>query len=92
MGAILLKNIVVEGVASDVLLEGGLIGRIVPSGEQIVLPEDVEVVDCEGKTLMPGFINMHTHAGMTLMRGAGEDMPLHDWLDKIWTLEKDLDE
>ena len=92
MRAILLKNIVVEGVASDVLLEGGLIGRIVPSGEQIVLPEDVEVVDCEGKTLMPGFINMHTHAGMTLMRGAGEDMPLHDWLDKIWTLEKDLDE
>ena len=92
MGAILLKNIVAEGVLSDVLLDGGLIRRIVPVGELFDLPEKVEQVDCQGKTLMPGFINMHTHAGMTLMRGAGEDMPLHDWLDKIWELEKNLDE
>ena len=92
MGVILLKNIVVEGVLSDVLLKDGLIGRIVSSGAYLVLPEDVEVVECEGKTLMPGLINMHTHAGMALMRGVGEDIPFHEWIDRIWVLEKNLDE
>ena len=87
-----MKNILAEGTVSDVLLDGGLICRIVPSGDQIALPEKVEVVECEGKALMPGLINMHTHAGMALMRGVGEDAPLHEWLDKIWLLEKNLDE
>ena len=92
MGAILLKNIVAEGVVSDVLIRDGLIGRIVPAGEHMALSEEVEVVECEGKTLMPGLINMHTHAGMALMRGVGEDIPFHEWIDRIWLLEKNLDE
>ena len=41
--------------------------------------------------VMPGLINAHTHAAMTLLRGAGEDMPLETWLRKcIWPLEKQL--
>jgi 5-methylthioadenosine/S-adenosylhomocysteine deaminase len=40
---------------------------------------------------MPGLVNMHTHAGMALMRGIGEDISFHEWLDRIWELEKDLD-
>lgn len=92
MGSILLKNIVAEGVVSDVLIKDGLIGRIVPAGEQMCLPEEVEVVECDGKTLMPGLINMHTHAGMALMRGVGEDIPFHEWIDRIWILEKNLDD
>ena len=37
---------------------------------------------------MPGLINCHTHAAMNLLRGAADDMPLHDWLQKrIWPLE-----
>ena len=92
MGAILLKNIVSEGVLSDILLDGGLIVKIVPAGESVALPEDTEVVDCTCKTLMPGLINMHTHAGMALMRGVGEDIPFHEWLDRIWVLEENLDE
>ena len=41
--------------------------------------------------VMPGLINGHTHAAMTLLRGAGEDMPLESWLRTcIWPLEKQL--
>ena len=92
MGAILLKNIVNDGKASDVLIEDGLIARIALSGENFDIPSGTEVVDCSGKALMPGLVNMHTHAGMSLMRGVGEDIPFHEWLDRIWVLEKGLDE
>lgn len=41
--------------------------------------------------LIPGLINAHGHAAMTLLRGVGEDMLLEPWLrDRIWPLEKDL--
>ena len=92
MGAILLKNIMKDGVASDVLIEGGRMAKIALSGESFDIPSGTEVVDCTGKALMPGLINMHTHAGMSLMRGVGEDIPFHEWLDRIWVLEKGLDE
>lgn len=92
MGAILLKNIKVDGSVSDVLLDGGLIAGIVSAGEPVAVPDGAEVVECHGNTLMPGLVNMHTHAGMALMRGVGEDVSFHEWLDRIWELEKDLDE
>ncbi len=42
---------------------------------------------------VPGFVNAHTHAAMTLFRGYAEDMPLMEWLEKkIWPLEKKLKE
>lgn len=92
MGTILLKNIVNDGEASDVLIEDGRIAKVALSGESFDIPSDTEVVDCTGKALMPGLVNMHTHAGMSLMRGVGEDIPFHEWLDRIWILEKGLDE
>ena len=92
MRAILLKNIVNDGKASDILIEDGHIVRIALSGESFDIPSGTEVVDCSGKALMPGLVNMHTHAGMSLMRGVGEDIPFHEWLDRIWALEEGLDE
>ena len=92
MGAILLKNIELEGVATDVLIEDNLIAKVVPSDNQTVVPEGAEVVDCTGKAVFPSFINMHTHAGMSLMKGIGEDMSFHQWIDRIWQVEKHLDE
>ena len=39
--------------------------------------------------LIPGLINSHTHASMTLMRGIADDLPLMDWLQNhIWPLEQ----
>jgi 5-methylthioadenosine/S-adenosylhomocysteine deaminase len=39
-----------------------------------------ETVDCKGCVLMPGLINAHTHAPMTLLRGLADDLRLDVWL------------
>ena len=39
-----------------------------------------EVFDCQGKVLMPGLINAHTHVPMTLLRGLADDLRLDVWL------------
>ena len=92
MGKILLKNILLEGIISDIHIEGNLITNVLPSESQPVVSADTEVVDCAGKAAFPAFINMHTHAGMALMKGIGEDMAFHEWLDKIWQVEENIDD
>ncbi len=94
MGAIILKNISVSGSRKDILIDKGLIKKIEPASSSAgwEIAGDVEIMDCTGKAAVPGFINMHTHASMTLMRGIGEDMLFHDWLDKIWKIESNIDE
>lgn len=93
MSEILLKNIEVEGLRSDVLIRDGKIASVLPSdNENLVDTDAVETVDCTGKTAVPGFVNMHTHAGMSMMRGIGEDMAFHSWLEKIWEVESKIDE
>ncbi len=93
MGAILLKDITLEGSRKDILICKGLISKIEPSGSRAdwELAGDVEIMDCSGKVALPGFINMHTHSPMSLMRGLGEDMLFHEWLDSIWKAEENLD-
>jgi 5-methylthioadenosine/S-adenosylhomocysteine deaminase len=50
------------------------------------------VINAEGKVLMPGLVNTHTHLSMTLMRGLADDLPLDVWLNKhIWPLEAHLE-
>ncbi len=95
MGAILLKNIVLDGQVSDVFIDGGIIRGIVRAGEPVPggdMVSGVEVVDCSGKAAVPGFVNMHTHAAMSLMRGVGEDLVFSDWIDRIWDVESKIDE
>ena len=87
---ILLKGITVDGQIVDVAIGGGTIEKIVPSGESCL--EANEIVDCAGKVAVPGFVNMHTHAGMSMMKGIGEDIAFHEWIDKIWQVETKLDE
>ena len=92
MGAILLKNITSEGSRKDILIREGLISRIESSGScaDWDLAGDIEIMDCSGKVAVPGFINMHTHSPMSLMRGLGEDMLFQQWLDKIWKAEESI--
>ena len=87
---ILLKDIVVNGKKCDMLIEGNRIARIVEAGS--LSADGAELMCCKGKVAIPGFINMHTHAGMSLMRGIGEDIAFHEWLAKVWEAEKNLDE
>jgi 5-methylthioadenosine/S-adenosylhomocysteine deaminase len=50
-----------------------------------------DVLDAAGMALLPGLVNGHTHAAMTLMRGYGDDLPLMTWLqDRIWPTEAKL--
>lgn len=92
MGAVLLKNIEAEGVATNILIEGNHISKVVPADVEVFVPEDAEVVDCTGKAVLPGFVNMHTHAGMAMMRGVGEDIAFHEWIDRIWQVESKIDD
>lgn len=49
---------------------------------------DCRCVDCRGKVLMPGLINTHCHAAMTLQRSYADDISLMSWLnDYIWPFE-----
>jgi 5-methylthioadenosine/S-adenosylhomocysteine deaminase len=50
--------------------------------EQGIMKEHTadEVIDCVGKVLIPGLINAHTHAPMTLLRGLADDRRLDVWL------------
>lgn len=92
MSSLLLKNIEVAGNLSDILIVDERIASVVPAGEgNEAFPAD-EVVDCTGKAATPGFVNMHTHAGMAMMRGIGEDIAFHEWLDRIWKVESNIDE
>lgn len=50
-----------------------------------------QIIDGRGKIALPGLVNCHTHAGMTLLRGYADDLPLNKWLnDKIWPYEAGL--
>ena len=45
-------------------------------------------IDCRGRLVMPGLVNTHCHAGMTLQRSYADDIPLMSWLnDYIWPFE-----
>ena len=51
------------------------------------------IIDCSDKIVIPGLINLHTHAAMTLFRGYADDLPLMEWLEKkIWPAEAKLTE
>ena len=91
MGKILLKDIVTEGIVSDILIDGNLIAEVSSAGAREVSEGGVHIVDCNGKTAVPGFVNMHTHAGMSMMRGIGEDIAFHEWIDRIWQVESKID-
>lgn len=47
-----------------------------------------KVIKAEGKAVLPGLINTHGHAAMSLLRGFADDLPLKEWLEtKVWPME-----
>lgn len=66
-------------------------GVVVESAEHVVVQPGDEHLDAGGDVLLPGLVNGHTHAAMTLFRGHGGDRPLMDWLENwIWPVEAKL--
>jgi 5-methylthioadenosine/S-adenosylhomocysteine deaminase len=51
-----------------------------------------KTIDAKGGLILPGLINGHTHAAMTLFRGLADDLPLMDWLNHyIFPVESRMD-
>ncbi|WP_461866370.1 amidohydrolase family protein [Thermococcus sp.] len=76
-----------EVLQADILIENN---RIVKVAKEISEAADT-VIDAKGRVISPGFINLHTHSPMGLLRGLADDLPLMDWLEKyIWPREAKL--
>jgi 5-methylthioadenosine/S-adenosylhomocysteine deaminase len=72
----------------SVAVKAGQIAAVLPRGEaqSVVGAEHVELPHC---ALMPGLINLHCHAAMSLLRGYADDLPLMTWLQQyIWPTER----
>ena len=62
---------------TDILINNNIIEKIEDN-----INENVEkVIDANNKVVMPGLINTHTHAGMSIFRGYKDDKNLMDWLE-----------
>ncbi|MBP8310183.1 MAG: TRZ/ATZ family hydrolase [Burkholderiaceae bacterium] len=74
-----------------VAIEGDRIVAVMPAPQARQAWPDAPVTELPGHLLVPGFVNLHTHVPMTLLRGAGDDLPLERWLrERIWPLEAAL--
>ena len=83
-------NGTLDGERVRMRVEDGAIARL---GPRIEPREGDEVIDADGMAIVPGLVNGHTHAAMTLFRGYGADLPLMRWLQEaIWPVEAHLDE
>lgn len=64
-------------------------GRICELGPEVAPAAGDELIEAGGMALVPGLVNAHTHAAMTLFRGLADDLPLMEWLiEHIWPVEK----
>ena len=77
---------------NDVLIDGDRIALVVPEIPQKLLYMADEIVDAFGKIVMPGLINAHTHAYMSLFRNYADDLEFFDWLDKVQQVEDYMNE
>ena len=92
---LLIETSWIAAVDPDVVLKNHAVavhqGRIVallPAGEARSRFKPAQRVMLEEHILIPGLVNLHTHAAMSLMRGLADDLPLMDWLQKrIWPAE-----
>ena len=80
------SNLVLE--QHTVVIHQGSIVEILPIQEARARYLATKTIALTEHLLIPGLINLHTHAGMTLMRGLADDIPLMPWLQNhIWPAE-----
>ena len=71
-----------------IVINNGIIKAILPISEAHSQFQAQETITLHDHALIPGLINLHTHAAMSLMRGLADDLPLMDWLNNhIWPTE-----
>jgi len=93
-----LKNFDILTSANSSLIEGGSvlvrddkIDKVIPDITEEEFISADRTIDGHGKLLLPGFVNSHSHLGMTIFRGYADDMELDTWLNEwIWPAEENL--
>ncbi len=69
-------------------ISDGRIVALLPDDEALQRFRPRQTIDLPGQVVLPGMINLHTHAAMTLLRGYADDLPLMRWLsERIWPAE-----
>ena len=72
----------------SIVVQGGRIVAVLPSPEAKRQFQAAETIELANHALIPGLVNAHTHAAMSLFRGLADDLPLMDWLQKhVWPAE-----
>ena len=61
-------------------ISGQNISAVGSQNEVLEEYQSESMLDCQGKVLMPGLVNAHTHVPMTLLRGLADDLRLDVWL------------
>lgn len=93
--SILIRNVKIVALSEENRepFQGGILIEkdVISSIGQCLNTQADEVIDGQGMVALPGFVNAHTHAAMTLFRGYADDLTLDVWLkEKIWPLEAKL--
>jgi 5-methylthioadenosine/S-adenosylhomocysteine deaminase len=90
--ALLITNVAVNGKPVDIFIDDSETIAGIGENERKKHKGEAEfIIDGDGAIALPGLVNTHTHAAMTLLRGYADDMILQDWLtQKIWPLEAHL--
>jgi 5-methylthioadenosine/S-adenosylhomocysteine deaminase len=71
-----------------VAVHEGRILALLPEAAALEAFEPANLVRLERHVLIPGLVNLHTHAAMALLRGLADDLPLMAWLqDHVWPAE-----
>ena len=72
----------------EIAVHGDRIGAVGERGAAAGDFRPDRIIDLPQHVIMPGLINTHTHAAMTLLRGYADDLPLMPWLEKkVWPYE-----
>ncbi|ARU62915.1 N-ethylammeline chlorohydrolase [Tumebacillus avium] len=95
MGRTLIHSAVIVTALEDswipegyLIVEGNRIAEVGTGAYQGATEGFDRVIDAKGKLAMPGLINTHGHAAMTLLRGYADDLPLQTWLEeRCWPIE-----
>lgn len=87
MASILIRNVLLNGQNTDILIEGNRFSSLSAAPGTTA----DKVIDATGKAILPPFYNTHNHAAMSILRGYADDMPLFKWLSEyIWPYEDTL--
>ncbi len=88
--ALAIEGATLDGEPAGLRIEGGTIAAL---GPDVTAEAGDERIEGAGTAIVPGFVNGHTHAAMTLFRGYADDLPLMDWLQNhIWPAEAKLND